>query len=564
MWIVFVTALCVCLGFLSNRDFLLVSGEEAPRAPGLAASSWPIAHASTWNSDLSSLIGPDANSVSQFFLNGETVKDINDILKGADPITLVQSSEKGYLWGSSISSVFQIKSTEDGIEMINSFFRDYNFEYHGAYCLLAHDGTYYAATRNSIQAYNNEVPLDFSTSIVKTGEFVIEGLDDNEHLVGLTLTHDSPAENAFLVFATSFGQIGAVSLDFKKTSNIFRIPGIEKVSKPDHFVSNSIGMDGTMGGIYACTSYSLARMQWDPATLTISLSWNTAYGDGQDEWYWGRLGPGCGTSPTIMGPKDGKPEFVTINDGETPMNILFFDVNSGALVGKHVVAFGSKEESFNSTTDQSIAVKGYRAVVVNNWIADEVTSFCADWFSSLNVTEALKHECPYLFGAYVNGVEQFELNPTSGAVRSVWANSHVSCTSSIPVVSEVNNVLYCLGKRSVIKKRAVYTIEAMDWDTGKSLFHVELGPSLLVNSLYAATEVGPDSDIVMGTLAGMIRVGPTTGSATGSQISLLSPKATAANAATLAAWQKMDRLADIFLEGRKPTADELKTLGIKL
>jgi len=52
----------------------------------------------------------------------------------------------------------------------------------------------------------------------------------------------------------------------------------------------------------------------------------------------------------------------------------------------------------------------------------------------------------------------------------------------------------------------VYTIEAMDWNTGRSLFYVPLSSSLLANSLYAATEIGTENDIVMGTLSGILRV----------------------------------------------------------
>ena len=111
-----------------------------------------------------------------------------------------------------------------------------------------------------------------------------------------------------------------------------------------------------------------------------------------------------------------------MNDGLTPTSILFFSARTGELVGQHVVTFGGSQ---NSTTDQSIVVKGYKAVVVNNWVADSVTPLCSEWFASLNVTESLKHECPFIFGAYVTGVEQFEINPATRSVRSVWSNSKV-------------------------------------------------------------------------------------------------------------------------------------------
>ena len=450
-------SLAILLLVAALSHFAFLYAEEAPHAPALADSHWSIAHASTWNSDYTSNLGPASgkDAVPQFLVNGNNVSDIKNILAAADPITLVQSSVAGYTWGSSISSVFQLKTDDNGVSIINTFFRDYNFEYHGAYSLLAHDGTYYAATKTSIQAYNNEVPLDFSTPIVLVKEYTFDfSLENGEHLVGLTITHDAP-ESAFLIVATSFGQVAGVSLDFTKATNVVRIPGIENVDVPDHFVSNSIACDGSKGGIYVVTSYSLARIQWTARTRKLTLDWNTPYGTGKDQWYWGRLGPGSGTSPTIVGPQ-GEPEFVVINDGLTPTNILFFSAKSGALVGKKAVTFGADEASAKTTTDQSIVVKGYKAVVVNNWVAESVTPFCSEWFASLNVTESLKHECPFIFGAFVTGVEQFEINPLSKQVKSVWANDKVSCTSSIPVVTD-DDVLYCLGKRERKLKRSGFS-----------------------------------------------------------------------------------------------------------
>lgn len=183
-----------------------------------------------------------------------------------------------------MSGVYQLKVEDSGLSVINTYFRDFNFEYHGAYSLLAADGTYFAAARTSIQGYHNQVPMDFSTPIVMTKEYFVPNLDDGEHIVGLTMTHDS-VEKAFLVYATTKGQVGAVSLDFQTPSaNIYQIQGIDDVELPDHFVSNSIAMDGPEGGIYVCTSNSMNRLQWDPDTLTVSNHWSTAYGDGYDDW----------------------------------------------------------------------------------------------------------------------------------------------------------------------------------------------------------------------------------------------------------------------------------------
>lgn len=219
---------------------------------------------------------------------------------------MAHSTVDGYVWGSGVSGVYQLKISPNEVKVINTLFRDVNFEYHGAYSLLAADGTYFAAAKTSIQGYQNTIINDFTTPIILAKEYFVPKLDDGEHIVGLTMTFGTSLQDTFLVYATTKGQVGAVSLDFATPSrNVYRIEGIEGVELPDHFVSNSIAMDGPAGGVYVCTSHAMNRLKWDAATLTLSGDWQTVYGTGYDEWYWGRLGPGCGTSPTIVGPTKG-------------------------------------------------------------------------------------------------------------------------------------------------------------------------------------------------------------------------------------------------------------------
>ena len=375
--------------------------------------------------------------------------------------------------------------------------------------------------------------------------------------MGLTMTHDS-ADNAFLVFATTRGQVGAVSLDFKTPSaNMLQIAGLDSVDLPDHFVSNSIAMDGPTGGIYVCTSRSLAKLHWDLASQTISTEWITDYGEGKDDWYYGRIGPGSGTSPTLMGPS-GVAEYIVIADGESPMNVRFYDTSSGVEVGKHLVSFGGATGG-NTTTEQSIVVLGYKAVLSNNWVADIVTPFCSEWFASTNASDSLKKECPFLFGQAVGGIEQFEIDPATGNVRSTWANPDVSCTSTIPLVSAATGTMYCLGKRDRKERRAVFTIEAVSWETGKSLYHVEISSLLLANGLYAGTIVGTDNDVVMGTLGGIVRVSKP---AADVAVPCVDERDEALHRPPSAVWQAMQQLADWNEEGHIPTKAQLAALGL--
>lgn len=93
--------------------------------------------------------------------------------------------------------------------------------------------------------------------------------------------------------------------------------------------------------------------------------------------------------------------------------------------------------------------------------------------------------CPFLMGGYALGVEQFEIDPQTLEVSSVWGNPNVSCTSSIPVMSEDDETFYCIGKRDEGKN---FSLEALDWKTGESKFFVDLGTK--ANPMYAGCEIG--------------------------------------------------------------------------
>ena len=97
-------------------------------------------------------------------------------------------------------------------------------------------------------------------------------------------------------------------------------------------------------------------------------------------------------------------------------------------------------------------------------------------------------------------------------------------------------------------------------------FYVELSASLMVNSLYAATEIGTNGDVVMGTLAGVVRVSePAAGVDAAGSASSAMATATASlgqNAVAAKAWGSFERLAELFAIGEVPSAEEMAEMGL--
>ena len=120
--------------------------------------------------------------------------------------------------------------------------------------------------------------------------------------------------------------------------------------------------------------------------------------------YWGRFGPGSGSSPTLGGDLrgTGKADYVVVTDGYENMNILFFKADNGKLLGNHSVTFG---RNTSTTNEQSVVVWNNRAVVPNNWFydeeVDEVCHVLKDAYESglLKPTSSkMVQWCPFLLG----------------------------------------------------------------------------------------------------------------------------------------------------------------------
>jgi len=136
-------------------------------------------------------------------------------------------------------------------------------------------------------------------------------------------------------------------------------------------------------------------------------------------------------------------------------------------------------------------VRGYGALVVNNLLQQPVDNIVLAIIYS-----GLPEYAPY-------GAEKFEWDPVTRQLQSVWVNPDISLPNGIPTMSAATGLIYDVGQRD-----GVWTMEALSWDTGESVFFNELDSDWKFNSAYAATEVGLGSGLYTGTLFGMTRLHP--------------------------------------------------------
>ena len=489
------------------------AGEEPPANPYLADSPWPESHRNSYCQASSPLPGPrDAASIK---LSHEFIPlDI--------PITNAISAPypdgKRVIWSSTtglLGEVFKldpetftvidryIPAEKEGVPL------NLSPSISGAYSILDCDGVLFASSCSGcgIDAFTDEVAGDRSSPVALKGRYIIpdSGLlrPGEERLVGMTMTYDG-----MIAFVTDLGTLGVIDRSLSPESARFLSlnagAGPSTPAEELEQVSNSVSAcEG--GGIYVVTDEFMYRVQWTGSELTLdpaSGAWKAAYetGSGQQG---GRLGEGSGSTPTLMGTGDGD-RFVVITDGQDVMHLVLMwrdELPPGwepiapgkdpRIAAEVPVTFGDPDAEV-SYSEQSVLVRGYGAVVVNNRLNLDVLRTLPP---NLQPFSMLLSNLP---GIAPYGIEKFVWDAEKKEMELAWSNRDISLPNAIPCMSAQTGLVYCIGQRC-----GAWTLEALDWETGVSRFFYVIGYGIFHNSFYAATEIGAGGEIYYGTFCGI-------------------------------------------------------------
>jgi len=412
----------------------------------------------------------------------------------------------------------------------------------GAYTAIDSQNRFIAGRTRFVSFFGDSVEGDRSSPIeLKQRIFMPDEVFCNEDdvIAGMSLTYGGD-----LAFATELGNVFVIPSD-ADPNNLGEVPvvsanldcGTADVADLE-IVSNSIAVDEN-GGIYLVTSAAMYRYQWDGTTL--EQVWRTEY-ETVEQPCAIRLGPGSGSTPSLMGTTADDDRFVVITDGQNLMNLVLFwrddipadwePVASGKdrrIACEIPIRFGVPDVT-ESCSEQSVAVRGYSAVVVNDLLRDPTINEPSESpFAAIaqNLVSALEGGIPAKAPV---GFERVDWDPESQTCASIWANTTVSVPNGIPSISEASGMVYGMGQRE-----GQWGLEGLDLFTGESVLWAPGGPgtcnqefmgaaSLLPgvsevleqvpdsceNSIYSATTVGPDGAIYTGTLNGMSRYIPDT------------------------------------------------------
>lgn len=504
----------VALALLANPVFA-TDGNEPPANAYLADSPWPMSHRTPYAQGSSPEQGPSSDRdlrlpdyKSTAYLN----------------ITLAMSPRYSdgtrVYWGSGVGEVYKLRANRLGLPRIDSIDKPSGLSIDaisggisGAYTLVDRDNVFYTVDGQSILAYTDSKAGNWRSDIrlarmMTLPAEAVRGDASTDNIVGMTLLWDGR-----IAVATKLGSVVVMERDF---SAIWHVKLGDSPAGEE--ISNSIAADEN-GGIYVVSAERMHRVQWTGSGLSLSEAdgaWSAGYENGDGVILPGRLGPGSGSTPSLMGTAADDDRFVVITDAQPVAHLVLFwrdeipadwqpiapgkDLRIAAEVP---VNFGDpyREETMS---EQSVLVRGYGAVVVSNdyrnyhllpdstgdSFLDQIVGAVSVYFSG-----KIRHQ-PW-------GVHKFEWNPQSRTLDTAWVNMDTSCPNGIPTMSTQANMFYCIGARN-----DYWTVEGLDWDTGQNRFSQFLGLADKWNSFYAGTQIGDNGTIVSGTTLGVMEVDP--------------------------------------------------------
>jgi len=492
--------------------------EPPPRNPFLADSDQAIAHGSAAQQNSTPIVGPEGAvetlnesdidythvgpahfgvAISGEYPSGDRVIWSNggDRISKLDPVTFeviteLPLAEKEQTSEAEADLIYETIDALEGDELIDysiGVAAQYLVGLAGVYFLLDVDNTLFVGDAESV--------IEFVRPEGVTGQFVTANMTFDGTLIVVT------DEGWVLAIERDFSDYEAVQLvgaDAAPAHNQAMADEGKRKGLAD-WVRNPAAIDED-GGIYVPSLDHMHKVVWDGEKLSTDPAdgaWSEPYLNGH--------GIGSGSGATLMGFGD-EDRFVVITDGEELMNVLIYwrdeipegwvapeGAPSNRIAGMAPANVGDPEATAVQT-EQTTIVSGYRAMVVNNQAA--------------SVPEGLRGIATRILVGFLGnrpeytpyGVQQFAWDPEAREFGETWANTEVSSTNGVPIMSLGSDLVYAVGVRD-----RQWSLEALDWQTGESAFHWVLGGHRY-NTRYSGMAIDQDGKIVYTTDFGVIRI----------------------------------------------------------
>lgn len=371
----------------------LDDGKEPPANPFLANSPWPMTHRNPYGQASSPYAGPSEEDELEIDFLGTALGTITLAYTNRD------ANGNYAIWENNAFHTAKIQDSGLSLSMIDKVSGGLTLDgLANAYYLLDNEGFLFVPKMRTLRSFTDAVSGDHLSGVVEVDMYELPDwalASPSDSLVGLSLMYDG-----YLVFSTAQGMVGVIRRDFTDLK-------VVQLGQGDEEVSNSFAVDED-GGIYVVTSKHMYRVQWNGSNLAVA--WTANYEVGPEEQVGGRLGAGSGSTPTLMGTGAQDDKFVVITDGQPLMHLVLFwrdEIPVGwrpiapdkdlRIAAEVPITFGDATAE-TSVSEQSVLVRGYGAVVVNNDYGIRLPEWVPDFFNQFMVgVTNLPGFAPYVF-----------------------------------------------------------------------------------------------------------------------------------------------------------------------
>ncbi|HKX78831.1 MAG TPA: hypothetical protein VJM34_09955 [Novosphingobium sp.] len=376
----------------------------------------------------------------------------------------------------------------------------------GVYAMIDKDGNFYVSSQTGITVYGDAVPGDSRSPIVIRHQWT-RPPDVGGALMGMNLTYDGQ-----VILVSTAGDVIALNRDLTRMQRIKMRHSedgpayMERVRERTGgengmgWVRNSFAVDPN-GGIYIVSAGYMHKVAWTGQKLSTDEAdgaWSEPYRDSR--------GLGSGSTPVLMGFGPNDDRLVVFTDGDHVMNVTAYwrdalpqgwspptGAPSRRLAGFARADMGDPGKKAVQT-EQATVVGDYGAIVVNNEPAALPPGLPAK--GSQVMFSLLGNDPRYA----PHGMQKFEWDPVSNEMKLAWTNRTISSPNAVPFISLASSLVYTIGARA-----GKWTLEGVDWKTGKSRFHYIL-PSNNFNAMGAGIQQDDNGNIVYGTPFGKARI----------------------------------------------------------
>lgn len=379
------------------------------------------------------------------------------------------------------------------------------------YVVLTHDDTIITASSNKIYVFTQLDTKDPRSKMKLEKQVTLpENCFNNEKLKGSPLIANdafigmSMTYNGYLVLNTLGGNI--ISLD----RDTLEVKDLYKISTPDEIFCNSFstGPEAEGGAVYVASNQKMYRFVVDSKGLIHddqeSGAWSAPYERGSIVGA-PKFADGTGSTPTLMGFGPHEDKLVVITDGSKKMNLVAFwrdaipqkwvqkpNTLSPRIADQKTVDFGSGIDTVQS--EQSVAIYGNYACVVNNIVADQ--------------KPFLAHENYYV--ATINGssrpgprgVAMFVWDNKNHAWQSKWKRNDVSSISIVPMISGQGRLAIVEGYLAPSWGDRYHI--GLDIDSGETALLIKAGTNPLFNGMFSPLKIAYDGRIMYPMAYGLV------------------------------------------------------------